>query len=249
MEYHIIYGRHPVYEALKAGKRKIKKILVGKTYEGKIVDQTIALAKEKGIAVEFVEGKNLIGYSKNNQGVVAYISPKEYFPLDNLISTLKNKESAAICILDEIEDPQNLGAVIRSAVCFGIDGIIVQEKTAAGISPGTVKASAGAIEYVNIAKVVNISQAMKKLKENGFWIYGADMSGEPINKTEIKGKVAVVIGSEGKGLRRLVKEKCDFLVSIPITEKISSLNAAMSASIIFYEITRQKNKSLKVSGL
>ncbi len=240
MEYQIIYGRHPVYEALKAGKRKIKKILVAKNSEGKIVAQIIALAKDKGIIIEFVEGKNLIGYSKNNQGIVAYISPKEYLSLDDLISSLKNKESATICILDEIEDPQNLGSIIRSAVCFGVDGIIVQEKTSAGISSGTVKASAGAVEYANIVKVVNISQVIEKLKENGFWIYGADMSGKLISKIELKGRVAVVIGSEGKGLRHLTKEKCDFLISIPITEKISSLNAAMSASIICYEIFRQK---------
>lgn len=240
MSTEIICGRHPVFEALSAGQRSFKKILIAKNYEGEIVDKIIDLARKKNIAVQFDDAKKLIGYSSNHQGVVAFVSPKEYWQFDRLVKLVEQKENSLVCVLDEIEDPQNLGSIIRSAVCFGADAVIVQSRMSAGISTGTAKASAGAIEYIPIVKVVNISQSMESLKKIGFWIYGADMQGESIPRTGIKGKVAVVIGNEGSGLRRLTKEKCDFLVKIPIDKKISSLNAAMSASIIFYEINRQK---------
>lgn len=239
MKHQIIYGRHPVYEALKAQKRKIKKILIAKKYEGKIIDDIIAMAKNKNITVEFIDSQKLIGYSKNHQGVVAYVTPLEYLEFSDLCELVVNKKRATLCILDEVEDPQNLGSIIRSAVCFGIDAIIVPEKSSAKISPGTVKASAGAIEYIPIVKVVNIAQTIEKLKDVGFWLYGADMTGKPIRDIKFEDRVVVVIGSEGFGLRRLTKESCDFLIRIPITSQISSLNAAISASIIFYEISRQ----------
>lgn len=237
----IIYGRHPVIEALKAGTRNFKKILVAKTFEGDIVKKIISLAREKKIPVEFVAREKLICYAKNHQGIVAYVSPKEYLQYEKLIHSLKDKKNALICVLDEVEDPQNLGVILRSAACFGVDGIIVQKKASANISSGTAKASAGAIEYVPIVRVSNISQAIDGLKENGFWIYGAEMSGGEIWKTEVTGRIALVIGNEHSGLRHLTKQKCDFLLRIPIHNNISSLNAAISASIIFYEINRQRH--------
>ncbi|MEW6557094.1 MAG: 23S rRNA (guanosine(2251)-2'-O)-methyltransferase RlmB [Elusimicrobiota bacterium] len=245
MSTEIIYGRHPVFEAISAGRRNFKKILIAKKYEGKIVEEIIKLARKKNISIQFEDNKKLIGYSSNHQGVVAFVSPKEYWQFDRLVKLVEKKQNSTICILDEIEDPQNLGSIIRSAVCFGIDAIIIQSKMSAGISTGTAKASAGAIEYIPIVKVVNIVQAIESLKKIGFWIYGADMQGEVILEKKIKGKVAVVIGSEGSGLRRLTKEKCDFLIKIPITQKISSLNAAMSAAIILYELSRQQALTMK----
>jgi len=241
MSTEIICGRHLVFEALTAGQRNFKKIIISRKYEGDIVAQIINLARKKNIPVQFEDGKKLIGYSSNHQGVVAFVSPKAYWQFEQLFKLVKEKKNSTICILDEIEDPQNLGTMLRSAVCFGIDAVIIQSRMSAGISTGTAKASAGAIEHIPIVKVVNIVQAIESLKKIGFWIYGADMQGDIISQKEIKGKIAVVIGSEGSGLHRLTKEKVDFLVKIPITQKISSLNAAMSASIIFYEINRQKN--------
>ncbi|MBN1385233.1 MAG: 23S rRNA (guanosine(2251)-2'-O)-methyltransferase RlmB [Elusimicrobia bacterium] len=241
MSTEIIYGRHPVYEALSAGKRNFKKILIAKHFKGDIVNHILSIARKKKIIVQFVESRKLVSFSPNNQGVVAYVSQKEYIQFEQMIKLLKEKKDAAVCILDGIEDPQNLGTIIRSAVCFGIDAIIVQHRAAAGISTGTSKASAGAIEHIPIVRIANIVYAIEALKKNGFWIYGADMSGESMPEKEIKGKVAVVIGSEGSGMQRTTKEKCDFLIKIPITQKIGSLNAAMSASVIFYEINRQRN--------
>lgn len=240
MSTEIIYGRHPVYEALNAGRRKFKKILIARNFEGGIVNQIISVAGKKNIPVQFVESRKLVSYSANHQGVVAYVSPKEYLQFEQLFKLLKTKENAVVCILDEIEDPQNLGAIIRSAVCFGIDAVVIQQRASAGISTGTAKASAGAIEYIPVVRVANIVHSIEALKKNGFWIYGADMSGTIIAQKEIRGKIVLVIGNEKSGLRRITKEKCDFLVKIPITQKISSLNAAMSASIIFYEINRQR---------
>jgi len=240
MSNEVIYGRHPVYEALKAGTRKFKKILIAKHFEGEIVNDIIKLAREKNVPVQQVDRQHLIGYSKNHQGVAAYVSQKEYLQYELLINKVKYKPDSVVCILDEVEDPQNLGVVLRSALCFGVDGVIIQKRSAANISSGTVKASAGAIEYMPIVRVANIVQAMEGLKKEGFWIYGADMSGEDIGKSKITGKVAVVIGNESSGLRQLTRQRCDFIVRIPIVEKISSLNAAISASIIFYELNRQK---------
>lgn len=240
MSTEIIYGRHPVFEALIAGKRNFKKILIAKHFKGDVVNHILSAARKKNIPVQFMENRKLLSFSPNHQGVVAYVSPKEYVQFEQLIKMVNEKENAAVCILDGIEDPQNLGTVIRSAVCFGIDAIIIQHKAAAGISTGTSKASAGAIEHIPIVRVANIVYAMETLKKNGFWIYGADLSGEPVFQKEIKGKIAVVIGNEGSGIQKLTKEKCDFLIKIPITQKVGSLNAAMSASIIFYEINRQQ---------
>jgi len=242
MSSEVIYGRHPVYEALQAGSRKFKKILIAKHFEGDIVNNIIKLAKQRNIPVQYADRQHLIGYSKNHQGVIAYVSPKEYLQYEQLLSKVKDKKNAVICILDEVEDPQNLGVILRSALCFGVDGVIIQKRASANISSGTVKASAGAIEYIPIIRVPNIVQAIEGLKKNGFWIYGADMSGENIFKTKIIGKAGIVIGNESSGLRQLTREKCDFIVRIPIVERISSLNAAISASIIFYELKRQKEQ-------
>jgi 23S rRNA (guanosine2251-2'-O)-methyltransferase len=241
MSTELVYGRHSVYEALKAGSRKFKKILVAKRFEGEIVDKIVDLARKKNIPVQYVDKAKLVGTINNHQGVIAFVSPKEYLQFEKLIYAVKDKTSCTVCILDGIEDPQNLGVIIRNALCFGVDAVIVHQKASAGISSGASKASAGAIEYLPVVKVPNLVMAIEALKKSGFWIYGADMSGETICGKEIKGRVAVVIGSEGTGLRHLTKEKCDFLVKIPIADKISSLNAAVSASIIFYEIVRQKN--------
>ena len=240
MSNEVIYGRHPVYEALKAGSRRFKKILIAKHFEGDIVDDIIKLAKEKNVPVQRVDKRQLICYSKNNQGVVAYVSQKEYLQYERLLSEVKDKPNAVICVIDEVEDPQNLGVILRSALCFGVDGVIIQKHASANISTGTVKASAGAIEYIPIVRVSNIVQAIDGLKKAGFWIYGADMSGEDITKSKITGKIGIVIGNESSGMRQLTREKCDFIVRIPIVEKISSLNAAISASVIFYELSRQK---------
>ncbi|QCX33816.1 23S rRNA (guanosine(2251)-2'-O)-methyltransferase RlmB [Caloramator sp. E03] len=237
----IIFGRNPVIEAIKSG-RNIEKLFVLKDPEGSL-KMIISMAKGKGFVVSEVDRKKLDELSgmQNHQGVVALVSSYEYSTIDDILSFAKIKnEDPFIIILDEIEDPYNMGSIIRSANACGVHGVIVPKRRSALITASVAKASAGAIEYTKIAKVTNINQTLRELKDKGLWIIGTDVNGQVCYKTDLKGPVAIVIGSEGKGISRLVRENCDIIVSIPIKGQINSFNASVAAGIIMYEVLRQR---------
>lgn len=237
----IISGRNPVAEALRSG-RNIESILVAKGEKNGAISVILAKAKDKGIPIKEVDSKKLefLG-GKNHQGIAAIASVKEYSTIDDIFNLAKEKnESPFIIILDNIEDPHNLGAILRTAECAGVHGVIIPKRRAAGLTYSVGKASAGAVEYIPVARVTNLSAAIDELKERGVWIYGADMKGECWCQNDLKGSIALVIGSEGEGISRLIKEKCDIMLSLPMKGKINSLNASVSAGILMYEIARQR---------
>lgn len=239
----LIIGRNPVAEAISSS-RPIESILVAKTSKTGSIVGIIAKAREKQILIKEVDSKKLdyMTGNANHQGIVAIVSVKEYCSVDDIILNAQNKgEDPFIIILDEIEDPHNLGAIIRTADCSGAHGIIIKKRNAAGLTFTVEKASAGAVEYMPVARVTNISDTIEKLKEQGFWIYAADMNGEDYNNVNYDGKVALVIGNEGKGISRLVKEKCDVIVSLPLKGHINSLNASVAAGILMYKIIEKRN--------
>lgn len=237
-----VEGRNPVIEVLKS-ERTVEKLYVAKgDIEGSI-KMIIAIAREKGIPIIEVDRKKLdvMSESKSHQGVIALVTPYKYSTVDEILDIAKTKgEDAFIIVLDEIEDPHNLGSIIRTANACGAHGVIIPKRRSAFITPTVIKASAGAIEHVKIAKVTNLNQTLKELKDKGLWVIGTDMDGDICYKSNLKGPVAVVIGSEGKGLSRLVKENCDMVVSIPIIGEIESYNASVAAGIVMYEIMRQR---------
>jgi 23S rRNA (guanosine2251-2'-O)-methyltransferase len=244
-----IEGRNPVLEALKAG-RPVGKILLAKNIERHgAVAEIIHLAQSKGIPIDYIERTAIdrLGQTAANQGIIAFTTAKEYADLDELLEISQSKKSAALfVVLDGIEDPHNLGAILRTADASGADGVIIREKRAVGLTSIVEKASAGAIEYVPVARVANISQTLETLKKNNVWIVGIDQSAKT-NYTEIDYRpgTAIVIGGEGRGVSDLVKKNCDFLASIPMKGKISSLNASVAAAVVLYEVVRQRDKAQK----
>lgn len=238
----IIIGRNPVIEALK-NDREIEKIVVGKNAEGSI-KKIIGMAKDKNIPIMTAEKANLdrIAGGGTHQGVAAYVSSYGYCEVEDILDAAEKKgEAPFIMILDNLEDPHNLGAIMRTAEVCGAHGIIIPKRRSAGITEVVVKASAGAVEYVPCAKVSNIAQTIEKLKEKGIWIYACDMAGEAYYNVDLKGAAAIVIGSEGLGISRLVKEKCDFVVSIPMSGRITSLNASNAAAVLMCEVRKQRD--------
>ncbi len=239
-----IIGRNPVLEAVKSG-RPIDKILVKKgKLEGSIV-QIIKKARDAGFIVQEVEHHKLdaITEGENHQGIIAYVSPYEYVKVSDILESARKKnEPPFVIICDKITDPHNLGAILRTANCVGAHGIIIPKRNSVGLNSTAVKAAAGAAEYTPVAKVTNISSAIEDLKKEGLWIAAADMDGDEMYKADLTGALGLVIGSEGEGISRLVKEHCDFTVSIPMNGDINSLNASVAAGILMYEALRQRNK-------
>jgi 23S rRNA (guanosine2251-2'-O)-methyltransferase len=240
-------GRNPVLEALRAG-RPISKIFLAKNIERhSVIAEIIYIAKTKGIPLEYVERAAIDRQSETgaNQGILAYTISKEYLDLDELLSISKDKnENPLYIILDGIEDPHNLGAILRTAEASGIHGVIVREKRAVGLTPIVEKASAGAIEYIPISRVTNISQTIEYLKKNNIWVVGIDQAGKTnYTRIDYKTPTAIVIGGEGKGLSDLVKKHCDFLASIPMKGKITSLNASVAAGVVMYEALDQRSEN------
>ncbi|MBU3146709.1 23S rRNA (guanosine(2251)-2'-O)-methyltransferase RlmB [Clostridium sp. CF012] len=239
----LIEGRNAVIEALKSD-RTIEYILIAKGDLVGSISVVLALAKEKGIVTKEVDRRKLDEMSQTSahQGVMAVVTPYKYFGLNDIFEYAKEKgEKPFIIILDEIEDPHNFGSIIRTAEVCGAHGIIIPKRRNVGATPIVYKTSAGAIEHVKIAKVTNINAAIEEIKERGVWVYGADMEAENyIFDTDFTGAVALVIGSEGRGISKLTKEKCDVLVKIPMVGKITSLNASVAGGIIMYEIMKQK---------
>ncbi len=238
----IIVGRNPVTEAIKSEK-EIEKLMIGKDTEGSI-KKIIGMAKDKKISYQLVDKSVLdrISDGVNHQGVIAYVSEYEYCEIEDILQIAKERgEEPFVIILDGIEDPHNLGAIVRTAEGAGAHGIIVAKRRAVGITQTVAKASAGAVEYVPVARVSNIAQTVEKLKKLGLWIGACDMDGTVYYQGNLKGSIGLVIGAEGQGISRLVKEKCDFTISIPMSGKMNSLNASNAAAILMYEIRRQRD--------
>lgn len=244
----LIEGRNPVLEALKSG-REIDKIFIQKGANEGSIRQIIAIAREKNLLIKEVDKIKLdnLSVTHNHQGVIASAALYKYYEIEEILQIAKEKnEEPFIIILDEITDNNNLGSILRSADAAGVHGVVIPKRRSVALTPVVAKTSAGAIEYVPVAKVTNLNQTIEYLKKQGLWIVGADMRGDVYYQKDLTGPIALVIGSEGEGIARLVKENCDFLVKIPMSGKISSLNAGVSAGIIAYDIVRQRQlKSLK----
>lgn len=244
----LVEGRNAVIEALKSDNGKtIEQIFVaGRNVSGSL-KVIIAMAKEKNIIIKKVDRKKLdrISETGNHQGVIAQVTPYKYFELEDILEYARRKgELPFIVILDEIEDPHNFGSIIRTAEICGVHGIIIPRRRNVGVTPAVYKSSAGAVEYMRICKVANLNNTIQKLKEKNIWVYGADMSGQSYCfDVDFKGAVALVIGSEGKGISKSIKEKCDILVKIPMQGNIASLNASVAGGILMYEILKQRIKS------
>lgn len=238
----IIIGRNSVKEALTAG-RTIDSILVSKGERNGAINLIIKKAKELKIPIKESDPKKLdyLCGGGRHQGIIAVAAAYKYAEIDDIFKDADDKgELPFIIVADEIEDPHNLGAIIRTAECAGAHGVIIPNRRAAGLTFTVSKSAAGALEHIKVARVTNIAKTLDDLKKRGLWVYGADMDGETYCTTDLKGAVALVIGSEGFGISRLVKEKCDVILSLPLCGKINSLNASVAAGILMYEITRQR---------
>lgn len=239
----MIEGRNAVIEALKSD-RTIEYIMIAKGDTKGSISVVTALAQEKSVVIKYVERAKLDGMSETgaHQGVIAIVTPYNYFSIEDILLNAKEKEEDPfILVLDEIEDPHNFGSIIRIAEVCGVHGIIIPKRKNVGVTPTVYKTSAGATEHIKIAKVTNINVAVDQLKEAGIWVYGADMRGEKYcYDADLRGPVALVIGSEGKGISKLTKNKCDVLVKIPMVGKVNSLNASVACGMISYEILKQR---------
>lgn len=240
-----IEGRNPVEEALLSGV-SIDKIYISETANKKTLSKIIDLAKAKGVPYSFVSAKKVEEMSETDrsQGIVAIGSAVIYSTLDDILAESKRKGTAPfIVIADEITDPHNLGAIIRCANATGADGVLIPKHRSAGVNAVVAKTSAGAVYHTKIAKVTSIPKTIELLKKEGIWVFGADMDGrESIFEADLSGACALVVGSEGKGIGKLVKEKCDFMVNIPMVGKTESLNASVAAGVCMYEVLRTRLK-------
>ena len=238
-----VEGRNSVLELLTSG-RDINKIFVSEGEKHGSINKIIAMAKDRKIIINEISKSKLnqMAQTENNQGVIAIVPPFDYCEVEDILEEARNKnEQPFIIILDGIEDPHNLGSIIRTAETAGVHGVIIPKRRSAVVNATVNKTSAGAVEHMKIARVNNINETIKLLKDNGVWIYGTDMQTEKYYYQEdYKGPVAIVIGSEGYGISRLVKDNCDFLVKIPMHGKITSLNASVSAGIVMYEVVKQR---------
>ena len=238
-----VEGRNPINELLK-GPREVKEILFQKGVSGKIIKKIKKQAQKNNVSIKEVSKSHLdnIANSYAHQGVIAEAEDMRLVEPEDIVESAQNKgESPFIVILDQIQDPHNFGSIIRSAHSAGAHGLIFQEKRASSITPAVLKASAGASEHLPLSQVTNINYTIEKLKELGVWITGTDLDTEKYyDDLDYGGSTALVIGNEGSGLRRLVKENCDFLVKIPIKGKVDSLNASVAAGVVFYEVVRQR---------
>lgn len=238
----VIVGRNPVMEAVKSN-RNIDKLLIAHGAGGGTVTAIIAKCRKKGILVKEVPPSKLdfISGGANHQGVAAIIAAHEYSTVEDILAFAEeNGEKPFIIICDDLEDPHNLGAIIRTAEACSVHGIIIPKRHSVSLNYTVAKAASGALEYMRVARVTNIIPVIEELKEKGLWIYGADMDGVAWCKEDYKGPLALVIGNEGKGIGRLTREHCDIMVSLPMSGKINSLNASVAAGVLMYEVARQR---------
>ena len=239
----IIYGIHPILEALTQQPDSIAEITVQESKSGPKIQEIIAEAKRKGCKLRFVERlpHSKTDSQRTHQGIMATLRQRPTLSLNELISKATKGNAAPLLLaLDSIQDPHNLGAIIRSAAAAGATGVILPKDRSAPLSAVAIKASAGAIAHLDICQVTNLARALEKIKEAGFWIYGTDgQARDSIFQTDLSGSMCLIIGSEGKGMRPLIREKCDFLVSIPMQGTLNSLNASVAAGIVLFERVRQ----------
>lgn len=239
---HVIEGRNAILEAFRAGKTLDKLYMQDGLKDG-VTSSILREAKKKDVIINFVAKEKLdqMSRDKKHQGVIAICAAYEYSEMEDIFAKAEEKgEPPFVFILDEIEDPHNLGAIIRTANLCGAHGVIIPKRRAVGITSTVVKASAGAINYTPVVKVTNISKTIEELKERGMWFACADMDGEVMYKTNLTGSIGLVIGNEGNGVSRLVREKCDYVVSIPMKGDIDSLNASVATGVLAYEVVRQR---------
>ncbi len=236
-----VEGRNAVHELLRTDK-EIDKILVRKDLEDQASKRLLNIIRSHKIKVQLVDKYVIDKESEggHSQGFIAYTSDYKYFDLEDVIDGAKDKDGM-IVILNEVLDPHNLGSIIRVCECAGIDGLIISKDRSASVSDTVMRISEGAVNHVKIARVVNINNAIDKLKENGYWVYGAEADGQSVYKTDLKGKVCLVIGGEDSGVKRLTRQKCDGIISIPMYGKINSLNASVACGVVVFEAMRQRN--------
>ena len=240
--YNIICGRNPVLEAVRSG-REIDRLLVSHGVSGGSVTAIIAKCKQKGILIKEVSPQKLDYYcgGANHQGVAVLFAEQEYCTVEDILNYANERnEKPFIIVCDEIEDPHNLGAIIRTAECCGVHGIIIPKRRSASLNATVAKSASGALEYMRVARVTNIANTLDMLKENGVWVFGADMDGEDYEKTDFDCPTALVIGNEGKGIGTLTAKKCDQIISLPMFGKINSLNASVAAGVLMYEVVRKR---------
>lgn len=239
----VLIGRNAVIEAIRSG-RGINKLLIADGDKEGSVKEVISLAKEQGIVIQFVERSKIEGIAGGlrHQGVLAYVAPVAYSDLETILQAAENKgEAPFLLLLDELEDPHNLGALLRTADATGVHGVLIPKRRSVPLTATVAKTSAGAVEYVPVARIGNIAQTLRKLKDKGFWVAGADMDGsQNYYEADLTGPLVLVVGSEGHGMSRLTKEQCDFIVKMPMVGKINSLNASVAGSILMYESMRQR---------
>ena len=239
-----VVGRNAVRELL-ASDRDIEKAYVQRGEREGSINQLVAALRERRVPIVELDRQRLDQMCNNarHQGIVVVCSEEKYSTVEDILAYASSRgESPFIVLLDGVEDPHNLGAIIRSAECMGAHGIIIPKRRAVGLTYTVAKSSAGAIEHMRVAKVTNLSATIEELKERGIWFYAADMGGESIYKTDMKGAVGLVMGSEGDGISRLVREKCDFVVSIPMSGRINSMNVSCAAAVIMAEIAKQNKE-------
>lgn len=238
----IICGRNSVLEAIRSG-REIDRLLVAHGVTGGSVTAIIAKCSAKGILIKEVSSQKLdfLCGGANHQGVAVMFSAQEYSTVEDILKTAEERqEKPFIIICDEVEDPHNLGAIIRSAEASGVHGIIIPKRRSASLNATVAKSASGALEYMKVARVTNIANEIENLKKQGIWVFGADMDGKPYTDFDYDMPVALVIGNEGKGIGKLVAQKCDEIISLPMKGKINSLNASVAAGILMYEVVRKR---------
>ena len=243
----LIYGVLPVLEALRAENRRIEKIFVADGAKEKRLFEILDLAQRKGVQYQKIPRENFsrcVENGANHQGVFAFVAAADYVDADELLDEIYAKENALLVVLDGVEDPRNLGAILRGVECAGADGVFIPERRAVGLTETVAKSSAGATEYVKVAKVANINRLIDRLKEHNIWVIGAGGEAETdYTDWDWTRSSALVLGGEGKGLHRLVAEKCDALVKIPMLGRIESLNVSVAAGVILFEAVRQRRKN------
>lgn len=242
----MVAGRNAVMEALK-GSRSVNKLMIANGSTEGSIKEIIAVAKEKGVNIQYWDRSKLDSIARGirHQGVLAQVAPVQYAELEDILQVAKDRnEPPFIVLLDELADPHNLGAILRTADAAGVHGVLIPKHRSCPLSATVAKTSAGAVEHVPVARVGNLVQTIKKLKQEGLWVAAADMDGKDYYATDLTGPLLLIIGSEGQGVGRLVKEQCDFVVRIPMVGKINSLNASVAGSILMYEAMKQRRKAM-----
>lgn len=232
-----------VYEIVKESPHRVHKIMIQKDIRKGRIEEIIKIARKQRLPLLYVPKKHLDRMDRKHQGLIAFVTQKEYATLEEIIN---HSENPVIVLLDGIEDPQNLGAIIRTAVCAGVDGIVLPERKSAGLTDVVAKVSAGGLEHMKVAQVTNLARTIDLLKKRGFWVVGAEVNGEKTwDAFDYTGSVALVFGSEGKGIRLLSRETCDIILSLPVKSRLGSLNVSAAAAVFMYEVVRQRKNQEK----